>query len=151
MPCCRHNEFDCSGFWGDLCDSTAFSTRRFLTRSVGNFLCFDLHSGQNHSVLSWSAMWLEIHAWQKLCPQPSVILIGAVNKSFVCSNLSYKKWSSQLVNKQISARILSILSKLNLRHSFLLWNNKSVSSITKSRLTNLTSKQQFEFRPWLQL
>ena len=129
-PCLRHNFFD--GCWtcGDRCDSTAFSTRRFLSRSPGNLACNDLHSGQNHSGLSCPAVWKEIHSWQKLCPQTSVIRIGGVNISLMCSNMflyeNMKLKACDYVEKHISTQSLSILSKLNLRHSFLCWKNESI-------------------------
>ena len=67
---------------------TAFSTSRFLTRSSGCLVCSDLHSGQLQ--VSWQAIKLEIQAWQKLCPQFSVIRIGEVKMPFQCWNSIYK-------------------------------------------------------------
>ena len=123
---CRQIFFDF--FWSSESrnDSTALSTSRFLINCLGCFSWSDLHSGQFQN--SWRPINSEIQVWQKLWPQTSAIRIGGLNISFVCPihvngrfNSCVKVFEKYL--KSIWGQNLSILSKLNLRHSFLFWNS----------------------------
>ena len=86
-------------FWVDasLKDSTALSTSRFLANWSGCFDWTDLHSGHNHS--SWSLTICNRHAWQKLCPQASVIRIGGVNISFYAQNAHWLNHKLRSITK----------------------------------------------------
>ena len=134
--CCRQIFFDFSRSSESRNDSTAFSTSRFRINCLGCFSWTDLHSG--HSQNSWRPTNSEIQEWQKLWPQSSVIRIGGWNMSFICS-ISRKQWVETLA-ESIWAKNLSILSKINLRHSFLFWiwglNFRINSAFLQVRLAN---------------